>query len=85
MYYYCTYSSWGTKVHLHAKLNVVRFGDMRLSVGSHVMSMWHRLKEQKAKFIPDLIGPFLEMTLIKQPDLRRTTLPVVFDIMRCVV
>ena len=44
--------------------------------------MWHKLKEQKGNFIPDLIGPFLELTLIKQPELRQATLPVVFDIMR---
>ena len=55
---------------------------MRLSVGRHVISMWHKLNEQKGNFIPDLIGPFLEMTLIKQRDLRKATLPVVFDVMR---
>ena len=59
-----------------------RFGEMRLSVGRHVISMWHKLREQKGNFIPDLIGPFLEMTLVKQHDLRKATLPVVFDVMR---
>ncbi len=54
---------------------------MRLSVGRHVIVMWHKLNERKAQFIPDLIGPLLEMTLIKQPELRRAMLPVVHDIM----
>ena len=57
---------------------------MRLSVGRHVIAMWHKLSEQKGNFIPDLIGPFLEVTLLKEPELRQATLPVVFDIMRLV-
>jgi len=39
---------------------------MRLTVGRHVVVMWHALKEKKGNFIPDLIGSLLEMTLLKQ-------------------
>ena len=39
---------------------------MRLTMGRHVVSMWHTLSDKKGNFIPNLIGPFLEMTLLKQ-------------------
>ena len=43
-----------------------RFGDMRLMMGKHVLSMWHKLSDKKGNFIPNLIGPFLEITLVRQ-------------------
>ena len=39
---------------------------MRLTMGRHVVFMWHKLSDKKGNFIPNLIGPFLEMTFLKQ-------------------
>ena len=39
---------------------------MRLTMGCQVVAMWHALKENKRNFIPELIGSFLQMTLLKQ-------------------
>ena len=60
-----------------------RFGDQRVKLGKHVVVMWHRLGEKKANFIPGLIGPYLEITLLKSRQLRTIALPVVVDMMSC--
>uniref|UniRef100_A0A803XYF1 Dedicator of cytokinesis protein 4 n=1 Tax=Meleagris gallopavo TaxID=9103 RepID=A0A803XYF1_MELGA len=39
------------------------------------------LGEHKLHFIPALIGPFLEVTLIPQPDLRNVMIPIFHDMM----
>uniref|UniRef100_A0A670JAL4 Dedicator of cytokinesis 4 n=1 Tax=Podarcis muralis TaxID=64176 RepID=A0A670JAL4_PODMU len=39
------------------------------------------LGEHKVHFIPALIGPFLEVTLIPQPDLRNVMIPIFHDMM----
>lgn len=39
------------------------------------------LGEHKIHFIPALIGPFLEVTLIPQPDLRNVVIPIFHDMM----
>ncbi len=39
---------------------------MRLTVGKHVVVLWHKLGDKKGNFIPNLIGPFLEMSLVRQ-------------------
>jgi hypothetical protein len=33
--------------------------------------------------VPGLVGPFLEMTLIPETELRRATIPIFFDMMQC--
>ena len=38
---------------------------MRISVGRHVASLWHKLGDKKGNFIPNLVKPFLEISLIK--------------------
>eukprot|EP00061_Rhincodon_typus_P005871 g25903.t1 len=37
----------------------------------------------KIKFIPGMVGPILEMTLVPEPELRRATIPIFFDMMQC--
>ena len=37
----------------------------------------------KIKFIPSMVGPMLEMTLIPEPELRKATIPIFFDMMQC--
>lgn len=37
--------------------------------------------DYKVNLIPSLIGPFLEVTLVPQPDLRNVLIPVFHDMM----
>ena len=39
--------------------------------------------QHKIQFVPGLVGPFLEMTLIPETELRRATIPIFFDMMQC--
>ena len=39
---------------------------MRLTVGRHIVILWHKLRDKKGNFIPNLIGPFLEISLVRQ-------------------
>ena len=38
--------------------------------------------EQRVQFVGSLVGPFLEMTLVPEPELRKATLPIFFDMMQ---
>ena len=48
---------------------------MRVEVVKQVMVMWQTLKDKKGNFIPNLIGPFLSLTLIKSKGLLRALSP----------
>ncbi|KAG0411435.1 hypothetical protein HPB47_011427 [Ixodes persulcatus] len=37
----------------------------------------------KACFVPAMVGPFLKMTLVRETELRKATLPIFFDMMDC--
>ena len=39
--------------------------------------------QHKYAFIPSLVGPVLEMTLIPEMELRKKTIPIFFDMMQC--
>lgn len=41
------------------------------------------LDRNKICFIPGMVGPILEMTLIPEAELRRSTIPIFFDMMLC--
>lgn len=58
-------------------------GDMRVLMGFQILSMWSQLGEHKLQFIPSMVGPFLEVTLVPEPALRRATLTVFYDMMQC--
>ncbi|CAI8007599.1 Dedicator of cytokinesis protein 3, partial [Geodia barretti] len=60
-----------------------QYSDVRISLGRHVVSLWHRLGDKKGNFIPNLVKPFLEISLIKHKELRRVSLPLIMDIMEC--
>ncbi|XP_076471351.1 dedicator of cytokinesis protein 1-like isoform X3 [Babylonia areolata] len=62
---------------------IVRYKDMRRETAFEIRSMWFKLGPNKIKFIPELVGPFLEMTLIPEIELRRATIPIFFDMMQC--
>lgn len=56
-----------------------KYGDMRLTMGYQMLQLWTHLNDdQKRNFIPSSIGPFLEVTMISQPELRLVTLQTFF-------
>ncbi|GFO14587.1 dedicator of cytokinesis protein, partial [Plakobranchus ocellatus] len=60
---------------------ISRYKDMRRETGFEIRSMWFKLGVNKIKFIPQLVGPILEMTLIPEIELRKATIPIFFDMM----
>ena len=52
-------------------------------MGSQLLSLWSQLREKKTYFIPSMIGPFLEVTLIPELEIRKSTLLIFFDMMEC--
>ncbi|XP_074109684.1 dedicator of cytokinesis spg isoform X2 [Cotesia typhae] len=62
---------------------VERYGDMRVLMGFQILSMWSHLGERKLEFIPGMVGPFLEVTLVPESELRKATLHIFFDMMEC--
>lgn len=48
-----------------------------------IRSMWFNLGQHKIIFVPSLVGPILEMTLIPEVELRKATIPIFFDMMQC--
>ncbi|KAF6017550.1 mbc [Bugula neritina] len=62
---------------------IARYKDMRRAMGFEIRSMWSNLGQKKIRFIPELVGPILEMTLIPETELRKATLPIFFDMMQC--
>lgn len=59
------------------------FSDMRVLMGFQILSMWSQLGDHKLNFIPSMVGPFLEVTLVPEPALRKATLTVFYDMMQC--
>ncbi|KAG8228173.1 hypothetical protein J437_LFUL014408 [Ladona fulva] len=62
---------------------IIRYKDMRRETGFEIRSMWFNLGQYKIHFVPSLVGPFLEMTLIPETELRKATIPIFFDMMQC--
>ncbi|XP_069755178.1 dedicator of cytokinesis protein 2-like [Narcine bancroftii] len=60
-----------------------KYGDMRRQIGFDIRDMWYKLDQNKIHFIPGMVGPILEMTLIPEVELRKATIPIFFDMMLC--
>ncbi|XP_061643352.1 dedicator of cytokinesis protein 2-like isoform X3 [Phyllopteryx taeniolatus] len=60
-----------------------RYGDMRRLIGFAIRDIWFKLGSHKICFIPGMVGPILEMTLIPEEELRRATIPIFFDMITC--
>ncbi|XP_035022026.1 dedicator of cytokinesis protein 5 isoform X1 [Hippoglossus stenolepis] len=60
-----------------------KYGDMRKTFGFKIRDMWYNLGPHKMKFIPAMVGPILAVTLVPQPELRKATIPIFFDMMQC--
>ncbi|XP_077465336.1 dedicator of cytokinesis 2 [Stigmatopora argus] len=62
---------------------LAKYGDMRRLVGFAIRDIWFKLGSHKICFIPGMVGPILEMTLIPEEELRRATIPIFFDMIAC--
>ncbi|NWT74781.1 DOCK5 protein, partial [Prunella himalayana] len=62
---------------------IKKYGDMRKEIGFKIRDMWYNLGPHKMKFIPAMVGPILEVTLVPEPELRKATIPIFFDMMQC--
>uniref|UniRef100_A0A8C6KK77 Dedicator of cytokinesis 2 n=1 Tax=Nothobranchius furzeri TaxID=105023 RepID=A0A8C6KK77_NOTFU len=62
---------------------LVKYGDMRRLIGFAIRDIWYKLGDHKICFIPGMVGPILEMTLIPEEELRRATIPIFFDMISC--
>ncbi|KAM8848515.1 dedicator of cytokinesis 2 [Synchiropus picturatus] len=60
-----------------------KYGDMRRLIGFAIRDIWYKLGSHKICFIPGMVGPILEMTLIPEEELRRATIPIFFDMITC--
>ncbi|KAL6458640.1 hypothetical protein MHYP_G00321120 [Metynnis hypsauchen] len=60
-----------------------KYGDMRKTIGFKLRDTWYNLGPHKMKFIPAMVGPILKVTLVPEPDLRKATIPIFFDMMQC--
>lgn len=45
--------------------------------------MWNAIGDYKIHFIPSMVGPFLQVTLVPEATLRKATLPIFFDMLDC--
>jgi dedicator of cytokinesis protein 3 len=59
------------------------YGDMRHRMACQILSLWSHLGNLKLHFIPGMVGPFLEVTLIPEAELRKATIPLFFDLLEC--
>lgn len=48
-------------------------------MGFQILSMWEKLGDLKVHFIPSMVAPFLEVTLVPEKELRKATLPIFYD------
>ncbi|XP_029020268.1 dedicator of cytokinesis protein 2-like [Betta splendens] len=62
---------------------LAKYGDMRRLIGFAIRDIWYKLGSHKISFIPGMVGPILEMTLIPDEELRRATIPIFFDMITC--
>ncbi|KAL3852348.1 hypothetical protein ACJMK2_016003, partial [Sinanodonta woodiana] len=56
-----------------------RYQDMRVLMGIQIETSWTSLGANNEQFIPSLIGPFLELTLVPEMEVRKATMPIFFD------
>ncbi|XP_037637082.1 dedicator of cytokinesis protein 2-like isoform X1 [Sebastes umbrosus] len=62
---------------------LAKYGDMRSFIGFAIRDIWYKLGSHKICFIPGMVGPILEMTLIPEEELRKATIPIFFDMITC--
>ncbi|XP_028841844.1 dedicator of cytokinesis protein 3-like [Denticeps clupeoides] len=58
-----------------------KYGDMRVMMAYELFSMWQKLGEDKQHFTPGMMGPFLGVALVPQPEVRNIIIPIFHDMM----
>ncbi|XP_072936138.1 dedicator of cytokinesis protein 1 [Epargyreus clarus] len=58
------------------------YGDLRRTAANLLQDMWYSLGDHKHSFIPFLVGPFLEVSFLRDEVVRNTTIPLFFDMMQ---
>eukprot|EP00095_Tigriopus_kingsejongensis_P008592 maker-scaffold1083_size63694-snap-gene-0.15 protein:Tk08592 transcript:maker-scaffold1083_size63694-snap-gene-0.15-mRNA-1 annotation:"dedicator of cytokinesis protein 3 isoform x2" len=58
-----------------------QFGDMRMRMAFQILSLWSHLGDLKQNFVPGIVGPLLKMTSIPDVELRKSALPVFYDLL----
>ncbi|XP_047512323.1 dedicator of cytokinesis protein 1 isoform X2 [Pieris napi] len=61
---------------------VMLYGDIRRSAATLAAEMWYSLGDHKRYFIPQLVGPFLEVSFLNDEEVRNTIIPLFFDMMQ---
>ncbi|XP_061379985.1 dedicator of cytokinesis protein 1 isoform X3 [Danaus plexippus] len=61
---------------------VILYGDIRRSAASLMADIWFSLEEHKRFFIPSLVKPFLEVSFLRDDEVRNTTIPLFYDMMK---
>nr|XP_034837145.1 dedicator of cytokinesis protein 1 [Maniola hyperantus] len=61
---------------------VTLYGDIRRSAAALLAEMWFNLESHKRYFIGPLVGPFLEVSFLRDEEVRNTTIPLFFDMMQ---
>lgn len=61
----------------------ITYRDIRKEAAQEIRKMWFQLGEHKPKFVPQLVEPVLEMSMIPEIELRKATIPIFFDMMQC--
>ncbi|XP_065920842.1 dedicator of cytokinesis protein 1-like isoform X2 [Dysidea avara] len=66
----------------HRKAKIIdNYGDMRITMNTLMLVKWKILSHVHSQFVPDIVGPFLKVSLITEPVIKRSTLLVFFDLM----
>ncbi|XP_041985508.1 dedicator of cytokinesis protein 1 isoform X2 [Aricia agestis] len=58
------------------------YGDVRRSAATLLADTWKSLGDYKRLFIPQLVGPLLEVSFLRDEEVRNTTIPLFFDMMQ---
>ncbi|KAH9422669.1 Dedicator of cytokinesis protein 3 [Dermatophagoides pteronyssinus] len=55
--------------------------DMRIIMGFELVSCWDLIGPFKISFIPNLVGSFIDVTLVPELELRCATIPIFYDML----
>ncbi|XP_062855261.1 dedicator of cytokinesis protein 3-like [Trichomycterus rosablanca] len=58
-----------------------RYGDLRVQMAYELYNMWQKLGNNKPHFTPGMMGPFLEVTLVPQAEIRNIMIPIFHEMM----
>lgn len=57
--------------------------DLRIKVANEIKRMWYNLGDKKIKFIPDLVSPFISISMLPIVEIQNAIIPLIFDMINC--